>query len=125
MDTPEPVTLSARSFEEPDEVRTPPLGRIEIVNLVSHTLGRATFQPGWRWSEHVKPIAGTESCQFTHVGTAISGRLHVRLNDGSELEINPGDAYTIPPGHDGWVVGDEPFVGVEVSQPAESGFAKE
>lgn len=111
----ERVSLETKSFDSPDETRTPPNARIDIVNLPGHTLARATFQPGWRWSESVKPIAGTESCQFTHVGTAIQGRLGVRLDDGTELEIKAGDAYTIPPGHDGWVLGDEPFVGVEVT----------
>ena len=121
---PEHVSLESKSFDSPDETRMPPNARIDIVNLTGYTLARARFEPGWRWSESVKPIAGTESCQFTHVGTVIQGRLGVRLDDGTELEIKAGDAYTIPPGHDGWVVGDEAFVGLEVTPQTAAGFAK-
>lgn len=77
------------------------------------TVGRYEFHPGWRWSESVKPLVGTESCQNHHIGYVISGRLHTRLDDGTEEEFGPGDVYVIPPGHDGWVVGDESFIGLE------------
>jgi uncharacterized cupin superfamily protein len=80
------------------------------------------MEPGWRWSEHVKPIAGTASCQALHTGHVISGRIMIRMDDGSEREFGPGDAYVIPPGHDGWVVGDEPYVGVDYTGMAD--FAK-
>ena len=102
--------MQVRSFADPDEARTPPKARIEVVNVGGTTLARGTMEPGWRWSESVKPIAGTDSCQFNHVGTVVSGRMHVRLDDGSEHEIGPGDVFDIPPGHDAWVVGDEPYV---------------
>lgn len=120
MDT---VSLASKSFDSADEVRTPPNARIEIVKLGGHSLARVQFDPGWRWSENIKPIAGTDSCQFTHVGTAIRGRLRVRLDDGTETDIGAGDAYTIPPGHDGWVVGDEPFVGLEMTPDTIARFA--
>ena len=81
-------------------------------------LARFTFQPGWRWSECVKPVAGTDSCQVCHVGAIVAGRLRVVHNDGTEGEVAPGDAYVIEPGHDAWVVGDEPFVGIEFKSAA-------
>jgi mannose-6-phosphate isomerase-like protein (cupin superfamily) len=99
-----------KSFESPDETRTPPKTRVDVVKLAGTTAGRFTFQPGWRWSEAIKPVVGTVSCQAHHVGAVVSGRLHVVHQDGSEGEVGPGDAYVIEPGHDGWVVGDEPVV---------------
>lgn len=88
---------------------------MEVVSLDNITVGRTVFEPGWRWSENVKPIAGTESCQVPHAGYCISGRMKVVMDDGSELEIGPEDAAVIPPGHDAWIVGDEPCVWVEFS----------
>jgi hypothetical protein len=108
-------TLQRKNVDSPDETRTFPNGSMNIVRLNGLSIGRAVFQPGWRWSEHVKAIAGTESCQTHHRGYLISGRLGVRMNDGTEMEFAAGDVYEIPPGHDGWVIGDEPAVGVEVS----------
>ena len=95
------------------ETRTFEHGRVQVVKVGSSTIGRAQFEPGWRWSNDVKPIAGTDSCMIHHMGYAISGRIHVVMDDGSELEIGPGDANDIPPGHDAWVVGDEPYVAVD------------
>jgi quercetin dioxygenase-like cupin family protein len=106
--------LEIKSHDTPDEVRTPNKTRVEVVKLGGFTLGRFIFQPGWRWSECVKPVVKTDSCQMTHVGYAVSGRLKVRMNDGTEKTITSGMSYTIPPGHDGWVEGNEPFVGIEV-----------
>ena len=115
MSTPPTVTsLQAKSHDAPDETRTPPKTKVEVVRLEGFTIGRFNFEPGWRWSECVKPVAGTDSCQAAHVGYAVSGTLAVRLNDGTESTINAGDSYTIPPGHDAWVEGDEGFVGIEV-----------
>ena len=115
MATPLTVSkLEAKSHDAPDETRTPPKTRVEIVRLEGYTIGRFTFEPGWRWSECVKPVVGTASCQAAHVGYAVSGRIGVRLDDGTELGIGAGQSYTIPPGHDAWVEGDEPFVGLEV-----------
>lgn len=78
------------------------------------TIGRFTFQPGWKWSKNVKPIVKTDSCQTHHVGFVASGRLKVVLDDGEEVEVAPGDAYDIPPGHDGWVMGDTSFISFEL-----------
>jgi mannose-6-phosphate isomerase-like protein (cupin superfamily) len=96
------------------ETRQFPKGKVEVVSFGDNTVGRATFEPGWRWSEHVKPIAGTDSCQAHHVGYIVSGRMAIKMDDGTEFEMGPGDAYDIPPGHDGWVVGNEPYVGIDV-----------
>jgi quercetin dioxygenase-like cupin family protein len=85
-------------------------------------VGRFTFQPGWRWSECIKPVVGTDSCQAEHLGYAISGRIRIEHEDGTTADIGPGDAYVITPGHQAWVVGDEEFVGVEFKSAA--GYAK-
>src|SRR5215217_7180761 len=102
-----------RDFNSPDESRTPEKTRVDVVRMGGATAGRFTFEPGWRWLECVKPVAGTDSCQARHVGVVHEGRLHVVHEDGSEGEMGPGDAYVIEPGHDAWVVGDERFVGFE------------
>jgi quercetin dioxygenase-like cupin family protein len=105
------MQLQKKSFDAPDEVR--PMagkGQVEIVNIGDGVVGKATYLPGWRWSEHVRPIAGTDSCQATHLGYILSGRLKVVMNDGTEAEVGPGDVMAVPPGHDGWVVGNEPCV---------------
>jgi class 3 adenylate cyclase len=107
--------LQAKSLEHPDEVRPTPFGRIDIYNLDDLVIGRMVFQPGWHWMEHVRPIAGTSLCQYHHVGVCISGRLGNRLEDGTTSEIGPGMVFEIPPGHDGWVIGDEPFVAYDVA----------
>jgi quercetin dioxygenase-like cupin family protein len=106
--------LEAKSHDTPDETRTPAKTRVEVVRLTGYTIGRFIFEPGWRWSECVKPVAGTDSCQVNHVGYAVEGQIVVRLEDGTEQMIRAGDSYTIPPGHDAWVVGDDRFVGIEV-----------
>ena len=111
--TSESMTLAARSFADADEHRTPPLTTIDVVGLGPVTAARLTLEPGWRWSECIKPIAGTQSCQARHVGTAVAGKLGVRLEDGTEVEVVPGSAYVVPPGHDAWVIGDEAFVAFE------------
>ncbi|WBY01483.1 cupin domain-containing protein [Ramlibacter tataouinensis] len=112
-----PVSISkfeVKSHASPDEVRSPDKTRVEVVKLEGYTIGRLNFQPGWRWSECVKPVAKTDLCQLSHVGHAVSGKIRVRMADGSEKTISAGESYTIPPGHDAWVEGSEPFVGVEV-----------
>jgi len=105
--------LQRKSFENPDTVRTFPSGHMNVVTLDEVAVGRFVFRPGWRWSKDVGPIAGTRSCGHRHLGYTISGSLHVRLEDGTELTIGPGDAYEIPPGHDAWVLGDLPWDSVE------------
>jgi quercetin dioxygenase-like cupin family protein len=89
------------------------MGQLDLVNLDAGAVGRATFLPGWKWSQHVKPIAGTDSCMASHVGYTISGRLKVVMDDGEESEFGPGDFGIIPPGHDAWVLGDEPYVVID------------
>jgi hypothetical protein len=106
-------SLSAKSFDSPDEIRTPDKTKVDVVRLGAATIARFTFQPGWKWSDCVKPVVGTESCQVRHVGTIVSGRLHVVHNDGSEADVTPGHAYVIDPGHDAWVIGDDPVVAFE------------
>jgi len=106
--------LEIKSHDQPDELRTPNKTRVEVVRLKNYTMGRFIFQPGWRWSDCVKPVVKTESCQAAHVGYAVSGSIKVRMNDGAETTIKPGMSYTIPPGHDAWVEGNEPFVGLEM-----------
>ena len=115
MTTPVAVTkFEAKSHSKPDEVRTPDKTLVEIVRLEGFTFGRFSFEPGWRWSQCIKPVVKTDSCQLSHVGYAVSGRLIVRLKDGTQKTIAPGESYTIPPGHDAWVEGNERFVGIEV-----------
>ena len=104
-----------KSMSKPDERRTFPNGQVELVTIGTVTFGRATFQPGWKWSAHVKPIVKTESCEAPHLQYHISGRIHVVMDDGSEAEYGPGDVSLIPPGHDAWVVGNEPVVVIDIS----------
>ena len=82
-------------------------GRLEVVTLGDHTFGRGIFEPGWRWSEHVKPIAGTPSCQAARTGYVLEGRMVVKMDDGTQVEDGPGDAFHMPPSHDAWIVGDK------------------
>jgi hypothetical protein len=113
------------SFDSPDETRTPEKTKIEVLKLGSTTAARVTFQPGWKWSECIKPVVGTESCQARHVGTAVSGRLHVVHEDGSEVDAGPGAAYVIEPGHDAWVLGEEPFIAFEFESKTAAEYAKD
>lgn len=99
----------ARSFDSPDEVREfEGKGRALVVNIAGQAVGRGTFEPGWKWSANVKPIAGTDSCQVAHLGYVLSGRMRIRMDDGAETVIEPGQVVAIPPGHDAEVIGDEP-----------------
>ncbi len=103
------ATLEIKSFEVPDEVR----GRTRFAKFSTARVGLAVFEPGWRWSVHSKPVFGGESCRTAHVGYMLSGRLKVLMDDGTEGEIQPGSAFQILPGHDAWVIGDEPCTVVE------------
>jgi hypothetical protein len=106
--------LEHRSFDEPDEVRKGDNWRMELLDLAGGAqVGRITVQPGWRWTEHVGPVAGTDLCQAPHQQYQISGRIHVVMADGTELEAGPGDVTSLPPGHDAWVVGDEAVVAID------------
>ena len=115
--------LAVKSFDSPDEVR--PFegnGQMELVNVAGRMVGRGTFEPGWKWSNNVKPIAGTDSCQTSHLGYVLSGRMRVWMDDGAEQEAGPGDVIVIEPGHDAEVVGDEACVTLEFGEAA--GYAK-
>jgi hypothetical protein len=102
-----------KSFMKPDEIREFPKGRVEIIKIGGATVGRAIFEPGWRWSESVQPLAKTTSCEAPHFQYHVSGVIKVRMTDGTELECYPGDVSLLPSGHDAWVVGDEPVVVVD------------
>ena len=101
------------SFTTPDEVREFPHGRVEMLKVAGREVGRLVLEPSWRWSDDVKPIAGTDSCQAPHMQYHVSGRLRIRMDDGTEFEAGPGDVTSLPSGHDAWVVGDEPAVTVD------------
>ena len=116
--------ITKKSFDSADEVRSPDKTRLEVVDLGSAKAARLTAQPGWRWSECIKPVVGTESCEARHVGTVLAGSLRVEHEDGSALDLAPGDAYVIEPGHDAWVTGDEPFVAFEFESSTAAGYAK-
>jgi len=107
--------LVRKSLDAPEEVRPfeEGMGRVELVNVEAGGVGRGIFEPGWRWSSHVKPIAGTDSCQASHVGYVLSGRMKIVMDDGQEDEFQVGDFMICPPGHDAWVVGDEPCVVID------------
>ena len=102
-----------KNFAEPDEVREFPHGRVEILEIGNGQVGRIIAEPGWRWSNDVRPIAGTHSCEAPHFQYHVSGRLAIRMDDGTELIAGPGDITSLPRGHDAWVVGDEPVVVID------------
>lgn len=109
------LTMEKKSLNFPDEMRTFQQGKLELASFGTVTFGRATLHPGWKWSESVKPIAKTEYCEAPHVQYHVSGRLRVLMADGTEEEFAPGDVGIVPPGHDAWVVGDEPVVVIDIS----------
>ena len=108
-------TVEKKSLNSPEEERTFDKGKVELATVGNVTFGRATLNPGWKWSECVKPIAKTESCEAPHTQYIISGRLKVVMDDGTEKEFGPGDVGFVPPGHDAWVVGDEPVVTIDIT----------
>ena len=106
--------LDINDFSSPDEIRKPdPTATVEVVKLAGGEIGRYTFQPGWRWSEHIRPVVGGDSCQTEHIGYLVSGTMGIQTADGTTGEVQPGSVYHIAPGHDGWVIGNEPVVVVE------------
>ena len=108
---PEAIDVVLKRFERPDEVRRMEKGRFEIVRIGGVTIGRATYEPGWRWSEHVGPAVGAERCGVEHVGLVLSGTATAAFEDGTVVELHAGELFHIPPRpHDSWVVGDEPYV---------------
>ncbi len=110
---PEMSRLQRKSLQRPDEQRPLGRGRLELVDLGDVAVGRVTYPPGWRWSTDVQPLVHTSSCEVHHIGFVVSGRLRVEMTDGSTLDLEADDAFEIPPGHDAWVVGDEPWVAVD------------
>jgi len=111
--------MQSKSLNAPEETRAFDKGMLQLVTLGGVTFGRATLQPGWKWSTCVKPLAGTASCQAPHLQYHVSGRLHVVMDDGSEAEFGPGEVSMLPPGHDAWVVGREPVVLIDISGMSE------
>ena len=109
MDTKHPRT---KNLSTPDETLTLTKGAATTVRIGEMVVGRLTLEPGWRWSTHVQPVAGTASCQFHHVGVSLTGLMNGRMDDGSEFTVTPGDVFDVPPGHDNWVVGDQPMVAI-------------
>ena len=104
------MTLTKKNFENPDLTQSPPYVMVDTIKIGEMAVVRQTYQPGWQWSKHMKPLAGTDSCQVHHFGVWISGRMRVKTDDGQETEFGPDDVSDIPPGHDGWVVGEEPAI---------------
>jgi mannose-6-phosphate isomerase-like protein (cupin superfamily) len=102
-----------KRFAKPEEVREFEKGRAELVKIGGGVVGRLTFQPGWRWSTHIKPIAKTEWCEAPHFQYHVSGRIHVKMKDGHEFEVGPGEVSFLPSGHDAWVIGNEPVVVID------------
>lgn len=109
------AAMVRKNFDSPDETRPfeDGKGRLDVLETEGGAVGRAVFEPGWRWSEHIKPLAGTDSCQSAHTGYMLSGRIHVVMDDGEAEDYGPGDFMQISPGHDAWVVGDEPAVALD------------
>jgi quercetin dioxygenase-like cupin family protein len=111
------ASIEIKSFDRPDETRPfEANGRVEIISIDGREIGRGVFEPGWRWSDHVKPLVETESCEFSHLGYVLSGRMRVTMDDGSQGEIGPGDVFSIAPGHDAEVVGEEPCVTIDIGE---------
>jgi len=104
------AAMVKKNLRTPDETRPFPKGKIEVVNVGNLVFGKATFEPGWRWSECMKQIAGTKSCQVMHNGYVLTGRMRIKMDEGEETEVGPGDVFVCPPGHDAWTVGNEPCV---------------
>jgi hypothetical protein len=117
--------VEKRDFGSPDESRTPDKSRVDVVHLGGTTAARLTLEPGWSWSECIKPVAGTDSCQLRHLGIVQSGKMRVTHEDGTAVEIGPGDTYVIEPGHDAEVVGDEQFVGFEFQPESAEQYARQ
>ena len=107
------ANLYSKNFNDADEVKNPPKAKVQVVKLGNVNASKLVLEPGWKWSECIKPVVGTESCQAGHVGVVTHGKMKAIHNDGTEIEYAAGDAYFIAPGHDGWVVGDEKLIGYE------------
>lgn len=110
--------MEVKNLAEADERRDFSHGHFDVLNLGDLSFGVATFEPGWRWSEAVGPLVGSDSCGLPHAGYVVSGRMRIRMDDGEEAEVGPGDVFVCPPGHDAWIVGDEPFVAYDFAGSA-------
>lgn len=110
------ATLQKKSFTTPDETHTLPKCRVDIVTFGDMSIDRGIIEPGWKWSEHFKPIAGTESAEEMHFSYIVSGHCHIVMDDGTEADLGPGDMAIVPPGHDVWVVGDEPLITLDIQR---------
>ena len=120
------ASMEIKSLDRPDETRPfAAKGEAAVVNIGGAAVMRATFEPGWRWSEHVKPLAGTDSCQNHHVGYVLAGSLHVVTDAGEEFDVGPDGVYEILPGHDAWVIGDDVFQALEFQSKTAESYAKE
>ena len=110
---PDDKHAESRTFDQPDEVRVFPGGKVELITVGGAVIGRGTFEPGWKWSESLKPLVKTESCTAPHFQYHLSGTILIKMDDGTELECKAGDVSVLPVGHDAWVVGDEPVVVID------------
>jgi hypothetical protein len=109
--------VASKTFDKPDETRMfETNGHVEMITLAGRSVGRGTFEPGWRWSNDVKPIAGTDSCQVSHLGYVMSGRMRITMDDGTTQDLAPGDVFAIAPGHDAEVLGDESCVSLDFGE---------
>lgn len=116
--------VERKSLDSPDETRTPEKTKVEVVKLEATTVGRFNLEPGWRWSECLKPVVGGNSCQARHIGYVLSGSLQVEHEDGTQQELTSGDAYVIEPGHDAWVTSDGPWTALEFESKSAAEYAK-
>ena len=117
------ASIETRSMDRPDETRTPEKTTVSVVHLGDATVARITAQPGWSWADCIKLVVGTESCQAPHLGYVVSGDLHVTSDDGTEADLHEGDTYRLDPGHNAWVVGDQPFVALEFESKTAATYA--
>ena len=113
-----------KRFETPDEVREFEKGKFELLHIGGMTIGRATYEPGWKWSVHVGPLVGKSSCDVEHVGMVVSGRAAAAMDDGQMFELKAGEVFYIAPGHDSWVIGDEPYVSIHLIGAGDYAHAK-
>src|SRR5690348_9422425 len=116
--------ITSKNFSTADERRTPDKTTVEAVGLGDVKAARFTLEPGWRWSECVKPVVGTDTCEARHVGAVIAGQMHISHIDGTERDLRPGDAYVLEPGHDAWVIGNEPVIAHEFEGTTAATYAR-
>jgi len=118
------ASIEHKNMDHPDETRAPEKTSMSVVHLGDVTVGRYTLQPGWRWSECIRPVVGGDSCQAAHLGFLVSGTIHVAADDGTEADLGAGDVYRLEPGHDAWVVGGEPAVALEFESKTAETYAR-